>query len=75
MAEGGRVLGWGLWNERLTEWFNPMGKRPYFRTREEAELKLPLAQRQYSMGKWEVREYRAESELGEETAEPMPAPA
>ena len=60
LADGGQVLGWGLWNERLTEWFNPGTRKPYYPTREAALRVLPLANRQYSMGKWELREYRLE---------------
>ena len=56
------VLGWGLWNQRLTEWFNPGGKRPYFPSREAAERMLQSAMRQYSVGKWELREFLAEEE-------------
>ena len=56
------VLGWGLWNQRLTEWFNPGGKRPYVKTREEAERMRRAALRQYPVGTWELREYLAEEE-------------
>jgi hypothetical protein len=56
------VLGWGLWNQRLTEWFNPGGKRPYVKTREEAERMRRAAMRQYPVGAWELREYLAEEE-------------
>ena len=56
------VLGWGLWNQRLTEWFNPGGKRPYVKTREEAERMRRAARRQYPVGSWELREYLAEEE-------------
>jgi hypothetical protein len=48
---------YGLWNEALEEWFNPGTRKPYFASREEAIKLIPLALRQYSMGKWEVREY------------------
>jgi hypothetical protein len=63
------VLGWGLWNPRLTEWFNPGGKRPYFPSREAAERMLQSAMRQYSVGKWELREFLAEEEPGFETTD------
>jgi hypothetical protein len=53
---------WGLWNAAITEWFNPGTSKPYFPTREAARRMLPLAQRQYPMGKWEVREYPLEEE-------------
>jgi hypothetical protein len=62
MADGGQVLGWGLWNERLTEWFNPGTRKPYYPSREAAERMIPLARRQYSMGTWELREYRLEDD-------------
>jgi hypothetical protein len=58
----GQVVGWGLWNERLTEWFNPGGRKPYFPTKEAAERMLPMAQRQYAMGKWELLEYALEDD-------------
>ena len=48
---------YGLWNAALGEWFNPGSRRPYFPTREAAIHMIPLALREYSMGKWEVREY------------------
>ena len=54
------VLGWGLWNERLTEWFNPGGRRPYVKTRAEAERMRRAALRQYPIGTWELREFLAE---------------
>ena len=60
------VLGWGLWNQLLTEWFNPGGKRPYVKTREEAERMLRAAVRQYPMGKWELREFLAEEDSEDE---------
>ena len=56
------VLGWGLWNERLTEWFNPGGRRPYVKTREEAERMRRAALRQYPIGTWELREFLAEDD-------------
>ena len=56
----GELLGWGLWNPLLTEWFNPGTKKPYYPTREAAERMVPRANREYSMGKWELREYRLE---------------
>jgi hypothetical protein len=56
------VLGWGLWNPRLTEWFNPGGKRPYVKSREEAERMIQSALRQYPVGTWEPREYLAEDD-------------
>ena len=56
------VLGWGLWNQRLTEWFNPGGKRPFVKTRDEAERMRMAALRQYPIGKWELREYVVEDE-------------
>ena len=58
----GQVVGWGLWNQRLTEWFNPGGKKPYFPTKEAAERMLPMAKRQYSVGKWDLREYALEDD-------------
>ena len=61
------VLGWGLWNPRLTEWFNPGGKRPYVKTREEAERMVRAAMRQYPVGTWEPREYLAEDDSDEDT--------
>ena len=66
----GQVAGWGLWNERLTEWFNPGGKRPYARTKEEAVRWIPLARRQYPMGKWEAREYVLEDDDEETRDQP-----
>jgi hypothetical protein len=60
MADEGQALGWGLWNQRLTEWFNPGGRRPYFPTREAAERMIPMARRQYPVGTWELREYKYE---------------
>ncbi len=69
----GRVLGWGLWNERLTEWFNPGGKRPYVPTRETAHHMLPRAQREYPVGKWELREYREDDDAEEQQPEGTPA--
>jgi hypothetical protein len=59
-ADGGQVLGWGLWNERLTEWYNPGTRKPFYPTKEDAERVFPRARRQYPMGKWELREYRLE---------------
>ena len=59
------ALGWGLWNERLTEWFNPGGRRPYVKTREEAERMRRAAVRQYPIGEWELREYVVDDEDGE----------
>ena len=56
------ALGWGLWNERLTEWFNPGGRRPYVKTREEAERMRRAAMRQYPIGEWELREFLAEDD-------------
>jgi hypothetical protein len=67
----GRVLGWGLWNPQLTEWFNPGGKRPYVPTKEEAHHMLVAARRQYPVGKWELREYRLEEDEQPEEA-PLP---
>ena len=61
------VLGWGLWNQLLTEWFNPGGKRPYVKTREEAERMVRAAVRQYPMGKWELREFLAEEDSDAES--------
>ena len=48
---------WGLWNTRMSEWFNPGTVRPYFPTREAAMRMVPLAMRQYPFGKWEPRPY------------------
>ena len=62
----GRVLGWGLWNPQLTEWFNQGGKRPYLPTKEAAHHMLPRAQREYPVGKWELREYRIEESEDDE---------
>ena len=56
------MLGWGLWNERLTEWFNPGGRRPFVKTREEAERMRRAALRQYPIGTWELREYVVEED-------------
>ena len=67
------AVGWGLWNERLTEWFNPGGKKPYFPTKEAAERMIPMAKRQYSIGKWDLREYFLEEDE-EETGEPTDRP-
>jgi hypothetical protein len=67
------VLGWGLWNPRLTEWFNPGGKRPYFPSREAAERMLQSAMRQYSVGKWELREFLAEEEPGTDPTDRLDA--
>jgi hypothetical protein len=68
------ALGWGLWNERLTEWFNPGGRRPYVKSREEAERMRRAALRQYPIGTWELREYMPEddedSSAGGEAEEP-----
>jgi hypothetical protein len=62
-GESGPTL-WGLWNERLTEWFNPGDRRPFARSREEVERLIPLARRQYPFGTWEIREYRPAAEQG-----------
>ncbi len=59
------VLGWGLWNEQLNEWFNPGGRRPYVKTREEAERMRRAALRQYPIGTWELCEYLAEDDEDE----------
>ena len=59
-AGKGEMLGWGLWNPLLTEWFNPGTKKPYYPTKEAAKRMLPRANREYSMGTWELREYRLE---------------
>ena len=69
MADGDRVLGWGLWNGRLNEWFNPGTRKPFYPTKEDAERMVPLARRQYSMGKWELREYRLEEDEANAPAE------
>jgi hypothetical protein len=73
--EGGPTL-WGLWNERLTEWFNPGNRRPFFRSREEVERLIPLAKRQYPFGTWEIREFVPEGELeaGPPAGEAVAAP-
>ena len=63
------VLGWGLWNQRLTEWFNPGGRRPYVASREAAERMRRAAMRQYPMGTWELREYVADEESDEDSDE------
>lgn len=78
MADGGQVLGWGLWNAQLTEWFNPGTRRPFYPTREAAERMVPMARRQYSMGTWELREYRLEdleADPNQPELEPDEAPA
>ncbi|HEX2033496.1 MAG TPA: hypothetical protein VHS99_04860 [Chloroflexota bacterium] len=57
MAEERQPPVYGLWNEALEEWFNPGTRQPYFPTPEAAHRMIPVAQRQYPVGKWEVREY------------------
>lgn len=57
MAEHDGPVIWGLWNDRLRDWFNPGTRKAYFPTREAALRALPFAVRQYSMGKWEVRPF------------------
>ena len=67
---------YGLWNAALGEWFNPGSRRPYFPTREGAMRMIPLALREYSMGKWEVREYPLYlSGLDDDVVAPAPRPA
>lgn len=56
MADGAAPV-WGLFNAGLGEWFNPGTSKPYFKDKEAAHRMLPRAQRQYPMGKWELREY------------------
>ncbi len=62
MAEERQPPVYGLWNETMGEWFNPGTRLPYFPTREAALRLVPLALRQYSLGKWELREYPLEEE-------------
>jgi hypothetical protein len=62
LADEGRPPVWGLWNAAITEWFNPGTAKPYFTSREAAARLLPLALRQYPLGKWEIREYPLEEE-------------
>jgi hypothetical protein len=57
-----RKVAWGLWNATLGEWFNPGTSKPYYPTREAAQRMIPLAMREYPMGKWEVRPYPLEDE-------------
>lgn len=57
MADGGKPPVWGLWNERLGEWFNPGTQKPFWADEEIAKRAIPKAVRQYPVGKWEVREY------------------
>jgi hypothetical protein len=61
---------WGLWNARIADWFNPGGRVPHFRTREEAERLIPLAKRQYPFGRWEARRYRPEQASPNQEARP-----
>ena len=56
MADEDRPQVWGLWNDAIEEWFNPGTRKPYYPSREAAHHMIPLAMRQYSMGKLEVRE-------------------
>lgn len=75
MAGERRPPVWGLWNEQVGDWFNPGGRAPYFRTREEAERFIPVARRQYAFGTWEVREYPRDlpEQTDEEESEGEPA--
>jgi hypothetical protein len=57
MTEDQYPVVFGLWNESMGEWFNPGTRKPYFPSREAALRVLPLVLRQYSMGRWVVREY------------------
>ena len=71
MADEGGPPVWGLWNDALGEWFNPGTAKPYFRTREEAQHRLPLVLRQYPYGKWQIKEYPVqEEEESQPPAEP-----
>jgi hypothetical protein len=75
MAEERPPVVYGLWNEVLEEWFNPGTRRPYFPSRAAAMRLLPLAQRQYSLGKWEVREYPLDVSPLEGDVQPVAPPA
>ena len=73
MADEGRPPVWGLWNDRLDDWFNPGTRKPFWLTRADAERAVPKALRQYSMGHWEVREYpleEPETALEEDLSQP-----
>lgn len=74
-ADESRPPVWGLWNGTLGEWFNPGTRKPYFNSREEALRLLPRAQRQYSIGKWELREYPIGDEFTDSGTPLPPAPA
>ena len=57
MADEGKPPVWGLWNTSLGEWWNPGTRKPFYADEDAAARALPKAGRQYSMGRWEVREY------------------
>jgi hypothetical protein len=75
MAEEQYPVVFGLWNESIGEWFNPGTRKPYFPSREAALRLLPLALRQYSMGRWVVREYPLDISTLDDAGAPVPAPA
>jgi hypothetical protein len=75
MAEEQFPVVYGLWNESIGEWFNPGTRKPYFPSREAALRLLPGALRQYSMGRWVVREYPLDISALDDTGAPVPAPA
>jgi hypothetical protein len=75
VADERRRIAWGLWNAALNEWFNPGTSKPYFPTRDAAERVLPLAERQYPMGRWQVAEFPLDAdELHVEAAGAAPGP-
>jgi len=78
MADEGRPPVWGLWNDYLDDWFNPGTRQPFWRTKDEAARVVPKAQRQYPMGRWEIREYPLEDPdqaLEPDRAQPPAEPA
>lgn len=75
MAEDRGPTVYGLWNEALGEWFNPGTRHAYFPSRESAMRMIPLALRQYSVGKWEVREYPLDLSGLDDLSQPAPEPA
>ena len=51
------------------------GRKPYFPSQEAALRMLPGALRQYSMGRWVVREYPLDISALDDTGAPIPEPA
>lgn len=59
MSDTAGPQAWGLWNERLKDWFNPGTSRPWFPSREAAERAIPNARRQWPRGSWVVAPFPA----------------